>query len=197
MASFFEKLKKGMETEEIKEPFEEKGEALVEKPSKKKRSKNKTKENKISPVIKKEGVIKKLEIKETPVEEPVKENHHQSSGEKNQVFDEESEGQLTVDIYQTKDELVIQSAIAGIKPEDLDISIEKDIISIKGRRDNPLEEKGDYFSKECHWGPFSREMILPVEIDPGKATAEMKEGILTIRIPKVEKVGKKKILVKK
>lgn len=106
-------------------------------------------------------------------------------------------GQLAVDVFQTEKELVIQSAIAGIKLKDLDISIEKDRLAIKGKREKPAEsEKVNYFYQECYWGPFSREIILPVEINPSKAQAFFKEGILTIRMPKIEKEREKKIEVK-
>ncbi len=107
------------------------------------------------------------------------------------------EGQLAVDVYQTETELVIQSAIAGIKTEDLDISIESDSVIIRGIREHPPETgEKNYFYQECYWGQFSRQIILPEETDPGRAEATMKEGILTIRIPKIEKKEKKKILVK-
>ncbi len=92
--------------------------------------------------------------------------------------------------------MVIQSAIAGVKPENLDITLEKDIITIKGVREKPFEEEGDYFSQECFWGPFSREVILPAEVDPNRATAEMRDGILTIRIPKILREKKRKIIVR-
>ena len=106
------------------------------------------------------------------------------------------EGQLAIDVYQTENDLVIQSAIAGVKPEDLDISIEKDIITIKGSREKPFKEEGDYFSQECFWGNFSREVILPAEVDPERAAAEMKNGVLTIRIPKILREKKRKIIVR-
>ena len=109
----------------------------------------------------------------------------------------ESEGQLVIDVYQTNGEIVIQSAIAGVKPEDLDISIENDMVTIKGSREKTLEKGNrNYFYQECHWGCFSREIILPVEVDSGRAEAMLKDGILTIRIPKIEREGKKKIAVK-
>jgi len=109
----------------------------------------------------------------------------------------ESEGQLAIDIYQTEKELVIQSAIAGIKLKDLDISIEKDKLSIKGKREKPIEDgKINYFYQECYWGPFSREIILPVEVDPSKAEASFKEGILSIRMPKIEREKTNKLEVK-
>jgi len=107
----------------------------------------------------------------------------------------EAEGELAIDVYQTENELVIQSAIAGVKPENLDILIEQDIITIKGSREKP-EDGGAYFSQECYWGPFSRKVILPVEIDPNRIEATMKEGILTIRLPKILRERKRKIVVR-
>lgn len=112
------------------------------------------------------------------------------------AFSQEPEGELAIDVYQTENELVIQAAVAGVKIEDLDISIEKDVLAIKGCREKPFEEKGDYFTQECFWGPFSREIILPVEIDPNQTIAKMKEGVLTIRIPKILREKKRKIIVK-
>ena len=107
------------------------------------------------------------------------------------------EGQLTVDVYQTNEEIVIQSAIAGVEPEDLDISIENDVVTIKGNRERLFEkEKKNYFYQECYWGRFLREIILPAEVDSSKATATMKKGVLTIRIPKIDKEDKRKISVK-
>jgi len=109
----------------------------------------------------------------------------------------EPEGQLAIDVYQTEKELVIQSAIAGIKLEDLDISIKGDKVTIKGKREKPIEQgESNYFYQECYWGPFSREIILPVEVDPSRAEAMLKEGILTIRMPKIEREKKRKIEVK-
>jgi len=103
---------------------------------------------------------------------------------------------LAVDVYQTENELVIQSAIAGVKSEDLDISLEGDVITISGERKKPFEEKEDYFSQECYWGKFSRQIILPVEVDPNRIEASLKDGILTIRAPKLLKEKKRKIIIK-
>lgn len=109
----------------------------------------------------------------------------------------ETEGQLAVDVFQTEDDLVIQSTIAGVRGDDLDIAIEGDKVTIRGKREKPTkDEKINYFYQECYWGPFSREIILPVEIDPSRATALFKEGVLVIRIPKIEREKKRKISVK-
>jgi len=107
------------------------------------------------------------------------------------------EGQLTVDVYQTDSHLIIQSAIGGVKPEELDINLEDDRIIIRGDRQNPIKESGDYFTKECYFGPFLREIILPVEVNLHGIEADMKEGLLTIKIPKITKERIKKIVVKK
>jgi len=109
----------------------------------------------------------------------------------------ESEGQLTIDVYQTPNEIVIKSTIAGVKPEDIDISITNDMITIKGRRQKDEEVKEeDYYYQECYWGPFSRSVILPVDVEVDRADASMKNGILTIKLPKIEKVKTKKISIK-
>ncbi|MBZ9572073.1 Hsp20/alpha crystallin family protein [Patescibacteria group bacterium] len=137
--------------------------------------------------IKKESEkVKKLEVEEEP-----------KKVEKSKEKWLKAKGQLAVDVYQTDDNLVIQSAIAGVESEDLDISIENDVLMIKGNREKPAEEvKQNYFYQECYWGPFSREIILPVEVDPSRAEASMEKGILTIKIPKIEKERKRKIVVK-
>jgi len=109
----------------------------------------------------------------------------------------ESEGQLTIDVYQTPNEVIIKSTIAGVSPEDIDISITNDMITIKGRRQKDEEVKEeDYYYQECYWGPFSRSVILPVDVEVDRVDASMKNGILTIQLPKVEKVKTKKIAIK-
>ncbi len=108
----------------------------------------------------------------------------------------EEEGQLTVDVYQTDDEIVIKSTIAGVTANDLDISITNDMVTIKGSRGS--EEKirqSDYYYQELYWGAFSRSIILPEEIDADNAKASMKNGVLTIKLPKLAKSRTKKIRV--
>jgi HSP20 family protein len=106
------------------------------------------------------------------------------------------EGQLTVDIFKTDDEVVIQSAIAGAKPEDIDISVTNDMVTIRGRR-LPEEDidSSDYYHQELYWGPFSRSIILPIEVDSDKSKAAVRNGILTIRLPRLDKVRTKKIKI--
>lgn len=109
----------------------------------------------------------------------------------------EAEGQLVVDVYQGASEIVIKSTVAGVKPEDLDITITNDMVTIKGKREKDEEIKTEnYFYQECYWGSFSRSIILPEDIDAEKAEAALKNGILTIRLPKLEKTKTKKLQVK-
>lgn len=106
------------------------------------------------------------------------------------------DGQLVVDVYETEKEIIVQSAIAGIKTEQIEVSLENDILIIKGKRDNPSKDTNQrYFLKECYWGPFSKEIILPREIDTSRIDAKVKEGILTVRMQKVERAKNKKISV--
>jgi len=112
-------------------------------------------------------------------------------------FSIEPEGQLTVDVFQTPDEIIIQSTVAGVKPEDLTIDITSESVSIKGKREMQDKIKeDDYFYQECYWGRFSRSIILPQEIDPEKADASLKNGVLTIRLPKINRDKAKKLRVK-
>ncbi len=108
----------------------------------------------------------------------------------------EEEGQLTVDVYQTDDEIVIKSTIAGVTADDLDISITNDMVTIKGSRGSEEKIKqSDYYYQELYWGAFSRSIILPEEIDADNAKASMKNGVLTIRLPKLAKSRTKKIKI--
>ncbi len=117
--------------------------------------------------------------------------------EKNAFNSLKTKGQLAVDVFQTDGEIVVQSAVAGVKPDELDISVENDVLTIKGKRERPAEkEPTNYFYQECYWGKFSREIILPAEVDLSQTKATIKEGVLTIRIPKIDKETKRKISVK-
>lgn len=109
----------------------------------------------------------------------------------------EEEGQLTVDVFQTPDEIVIKTMVAGVRPEDLDINITRDMVTIKGKREEALEiHDHDYFHKELYWGTFSRTVMLPEEIEVEEAEAIERHGLLTIKLPKVDKSKQNKLRVK-
>ncbi len=117
--------------------------------------------------------------------------------EEETTFSNDAEGQLTIDVYQTENEVVIKSTIAGVKPEDLDVSINNDMVTIKGERKNEEVVSGEnYYYQECYWGVFSRSVVLPIDIISDKAEASLKNGILTIRLPKADVTKIKKIQVR-
>lgn len=110
---------------------------------------------------------------------------------------EEDGGQLTIDVYQTPNEIVVESPIAGVAPEDIDISITPETVTIKGKRERETHIKDeDYVYQECYWGRFSRSVVLPQEVDADKADANIKNGVLTIRLPKLNRLKSKKLKVK-
>jgi HSP20 family protein len=112
-------------------------------------------------------------------------------------FGGEPEGQLTIDVYQTPNDIVVESVIAGVKPEDLDIDVTTDSVTIRGerRREHEVKEE-DYFYQECYWGRFSRSVILPQEIDPERASVSFKNGVLVVRLPKLSRSRSRKLKVK-
>jgi HSP20 family protein len=101
---------------------------------------------------------------------------------------EEMEGQLAIDAYQTPDSVVIKAPIAGVRQEDLEVSITDELVTIKGERhDIQNETIEQYLVQECYWGSFSRTYELTVAVDADKAQARLVDGILTITIPKAAK----------
>jgi HSP20 family protein len=110
---------------------------------------------------------------------------------------QEGEGQLTIDVYQTMDDIVIESPIAGVSSDDLDIDITRESVSIRGERHRETcVPEADYLYQECYWGRFSRSVILPQEIDADKASAEFKDGVLRIVLPKLNREKTKKLRVR-
>ena len=117
-----------------------------------------------------------------------------AAGKQTKSNSSDDEGQLTVDVYQSDNDIVIKSTIAGVTADDIDISITNEMVTIKGNR-NPEEKikTSDYYYQELYWGPFSRAIILPEEIDADSAKASMKNGVLTLRLPKLSKSRIKKV----
>ena len=113
------------------------------------------------------------------------------------VNDDDKDGELTVDVYQTSDMIVIKAMIAGVRPEDLDISITRDLVTIKGKREEEkVSREEDYFVRELYWGSFSRTVTLPEEIDVDEAEAVEKHGLLILKLPKLDKRRQSKLKVK-
>lgn len=117
--------------------------------------------------------------------------------EEESIMDEEEEGQLSVDMFQTPTDIIIKTMVAGVKPEDLDISITRDMVTIYGRRLEISEATdNDFFHRELYWGAFSRTIVLPAEIEIEEAEAKEQHGLLTLTLPKIDKNRQSKLKVK-
>jgi HSP20 family protein len=114
-----------------------------------------------------------------------------------EVVEEEMEGELAVDVVNTDDAIVIKAMIAGVRPGDVDIDLSRDMVTIRASREDVHEVSEDnYFQKELFWGAFSRNILLPEEIDVDMADAKEKNGLLVLTLPKVDKNKKTKLQVK-
>lgn len=127
-------------------------------------------------------------MRQAPMPQPVAQHH---------IVEEESDGQLPVDVYQTPNEIVIRTFVAGVRPDDLNVSISRDMVVIEGSRDERDQlPDSDYFTRELFWGSFSRTILLPQEIDVDMASAGAKDGLLSIILPKLDKTRQTKLKVK-
>jgi HSP20 family protein len=107
------------------------------------------------------------------------------------------EWELPVDVYQTADEVVVKASVPGLKPDEVDISITGDTLTIKGEHKEEKEVKEEnYIYKERRYGTFSRSTLIPVKVKSDKAEAVFEDGILTLTLPKAEEVKPKQIKVK-
>lgn len=119
----------------------------------------------------------------------LKVNHEES--------EQESTGELAVDVYQTPDHIVIKALVAGVQPATIDISLTREMLTISGSREDEREvEEENYFQRELYWGAFSRTILLPEEVDVDMAEASEKHGILMIRLPKINKKRQTKLKVR-
>lgn len=106
-------------------------------------------------------------------------------------------GQLGVDVYETPDSVIVKAMVAGVKPEDLDVAVTREQITIRGRRaeDNTVTE-GDYMIRELYWGEFARTVTLPAEVEADMAEAHERHGLLMIKIPKIDRNKQTKLRVR-
>jgi len=106
-------------------------------------------------------------------------------------------GELSVDVINTPNEILIKAMVAGVKPQDLDVQISRDMVTIVGSREESHEvSEQDYYHKELYWGAFSRNILLPEEVDVELAEAREKHGLLEIKLPKIDKGRKTKLQIK-
>jgi HSP20 family protein len=111
--------------------------------------------------------------------------------------DEPAEGQLPVDVYQTPNEIVVRTFIAGVRPDEINLSISRDMVVIEGARAERETITDDgYFHRELFWGSFARTILLPQEIDVENSSATAKDGLLTLILPKLDKARQTKLKVR-
>ncbi len=109
----------------------------------------------------------------------------------------QAEGQLPVDVFQTPNEIVIRAFVAGVRPDEMNVSISRDMVVIEGSREERDRVAGsDYFNQELFWGSFSRTVLLPQEIDVDNSSAGSKDGLLSIILPKLDRARQTKLRVK-
>lgn len=139
-----------------------------------------------------------IRLDDDEMEEEGEAGTHLEAREDNFLDEESEEGQLSVDVYQTPNDIVVQAMVAGVRiPEDLTIDISRDMVTIKGKREeNRSIQEDDYFVRELYWGAFSRTILLPEEVDPEEAEAVEKNGLVIIKIPKINKEKRTTLKVK-
>jgi len=112
-------------------------------------------------------------------------------------MEEPEEGVLSVDVYETTHDIIIKTMVAGVRPEDLDISITRETVTIRGKREEDRTVSAeDYFHRELYWGVFSRTVVLPKEVDIEEAEAIEKYGLLILKLPKLDKHKEARLKVK-
>jgi len=128
---------------------------------------------------------------------PVQEDYKTPKTKEHALPQPDEDAQLTVDVSQTPDEIIVQAIVGGVKPDDLDVQVTHDSITVRGKREQSKEISGaDYFYQELYWGAFSRSILLPQEVDADEAQATIKNGLLTVRLPKLDKGKVSKLRVK-
>ncbi len=122
----------------------------------------------------------------------------QSQKQFSEVHEEEpADGQLPVDVYQTTTEIIIRAFIAGVRADDINLSISRDMVVIDGsRQERDQVTENNYFIRELFWGTFSRTILLAQEVDVDSSVASSKDGLLTIILPKLDKSRQTKLKVK-
>lgn len=150
---------------------------------------------------KKRGFFERLtgsmRIEEEEEEIRVPERNAKGATTNEWIEEENEEAELSVDVYQTNNDIVIQTMVAGVKPDDLDITIGRDMVTIKGKREETKAiDEDNYFTRELYWGKFSRTILLPQEVEPEDSEATEKQGLLTIKLPKIDKEKKATLKVK-
>lgn len=133
---------------------------------------------------------------ESPVQTQQSEQAGPVAAEEEWEEDDQVPGQLAVDVFETKEKLIVKARTAGVNKQDLDVSISDNTLSIRGTLSAGTEEHAEnYFVQECYWGEFSRSIALPVPVKEEEIEASLKDGVLTISFTKVKQDTVKKIQI--
>jgi len=115
----------------------------------------------------------------------------------NESWIDDSEGQLAVDVHQNDNEVIVKTMTAGVNPNDIEVTVSRDTITIRGKRENGHDvHEHDYFHTELYWGSFSRTIMLPCEVESEEVTAKEHHGLLIITLPKINKNKQTKVKIK-
>lgn len=128
---------------------------------------------------------------------PVLHDHDYFGALETASWPSDSEGRLNVDVIETDRALIVRTAVAGVKSEQLDVSVSEDTVTIRGTRQEPqtvFERQGVVHARECHWGAFSRSIVLPCHVRPDESDAVLKDGILTVTLQKAQRGGRLSII---
>ncbi|MEK7507793.1 MAG: Hsp20/alpha crystallin family protein [Patescibacteria group bacterium] len=143
------------------------------------------------------GSVSAEEEHEESKKNGARENKINKKSNNNWIEEENEEAELAIDVYQTPTDIIVETMVAGVKPEDLELSIARDMVTIKGHREESRTiDENNYFSKELYWGRFSRAISLPAEVEPEEVEATEKHGLLIIKIKKVDKEKKNNVRVR-
>ncbi len=138
-----------------------------------------------------------IEEEDGSEDEPIELTRHDKHSNSTWLEEQAGEGELAIDVYQTDTHVIVKTMIPGVRKEDVEISLSRDMLTVRGSRKEETEVSDqDYFHKELYWGSFSRSVVLPHEVDIERAEAMENQGLLTIRLPKVDKERQTKLRVK-
>ncbi len=153
----------------------------------------------IRPTIQ-QSPIRQQQIQQMPLADRGSQNAERSNWmeeSSTETAQEETVGQLPVDVYQTNDDIIIKTLVPGVRPENLEVNVTRDMVVIKGKREQakqiPVE---NYFHQELYWGMFARSILLPQEIDTDAAEAVEHNGLLILRLPRLNKARQTKLKIR-
>lgn len=138
-----------------------------------------------------------MRVEDEDVLDILEENESEEGEKTKPEWLEDNEGELAVDVYQDEDSVIVKTMVAGVKPENLDVNVTRDMIIVRGERSDESDERDEnYIHQELYWGSFSRTIMLPCEVEAEEATAKEEHGLLTITLPKIDKNKQTKLKVK-